>query len=193
MKKILLINAHPLKEDSFCAALAQSYMAGAQKSGASCKLINLIDLKFDPILRYAYNKRMEMEPDLIQIQHDITEADHLVLIYPNWWATYPALLKGFFDRAFVPDFAFKYRENSPLWDKLLKGKSARMIVTMDTPSWFYSLIYKNTGHNAVKVGVLEFSGFKPVKISSFAPIKGSTEAKRKKWLADVAKLGEKMI
>jgi len=193
MKKILLINAHPLKEDSFCAALAQSYMAGAQNSGASCKLINLIDLKFDPILRYAYNKRMEMEPDLIQIQQDIKEADHLVLIYPNWWATYPALLKGFFDRAFVPDFAFKYRENSPLWDKLLKGKSARMIVTMDTPSWFYSLVYKNTGHNAVKVGVLQFSGFKPVKISSFAPIKGSTEAKRKNWLAEVEKLGEKML
>jgi len=192
MKKILIINAHPL-QDSFCAALAQSYKAGAEKSGASCKLINLIDFKFDPIMHFGYKKRMEMEPDLIQIQQDITETDHLVLVYPNWWATYPAQLKGLFDRAFVPGFAFKYRENSPMWDKLLTGKTARMIVTMDTPGWFYSLIYKNAGHNAVKVGVLEFSGFKPVKVSAFSPIKSSTEEKRKKWLIEVQKLGEKMI
>lgn len=192
MKKILIINAHPLK-DSFCTALAESYKKGAEQSGASCKLVNLIDLNFDPIMRFGYKKRMEMEPNLLQIQQDITDADHLVLVYPNWWATYPAQLKGLFDRAFVPGFAFKYRENSPMWDKLLTGKSARMIVTMDTPSWYYSLIYKNTGHNAVKVGVLEFSGFKPVKVSSLSPIKSSTEAKRVKWLADVEKLGEKMI
>jgi putative NADPH-quinone reductase len=192
MKKILIINAHPLK-DSFCAALAQSYIAGAQKSGATCKLVNLIDLNFDLIMRFGYKKRMDVEPDLIQIQQDIKEADHLVLVYPNWWATYPAQLKGLFDRAFVPGFAFQYRENSPMWDKLLTGKSARMIVTMDTPDWFYSLIYKNTGHNAVKVGVLEFSGFKPVKVSAFSPVKSSTEAKRKKWLAEVEKLGVKMV
>jgi putative NADPH-quinone reductase len=140
-------------------------------------------------MRFGYKKRMEMESDLIQIQQDITAADHLVLVYPNWWATYPAQLKGLFDRAFVPGFAFQYRENSPMWDKLLKGKSARMIVTMDTPSWYYSLIYKNAGHNAVKVGVLEFSGFKPVKVSSFSPVKSSKEAKRLKWLKEVEQLG----
>jgi len=192
MKKILIINAHPLK-DSFCTSLALSYQKGAEQSGASCKLVHLIDLNFDPIMRFGYKKRMEMEPDLIQIQQDITDADHLVLVYPNWWATYPAQLKGLFDRAFVPGFAFKYRENSPMWDKLLTGKSARMIVTMDTPGWFYSLIYKNAGHNAVKVGVLQFSGFKPVKVSSFSPIKSSKEAKRLKWLKEVEQLGAKMI
>lgn len=191
MKKILIINAHPLK-DSFCASLALSYMKGAEQSGASCKLVHLIDLNFDPIMHFGYKKRMEMEPDLIQIQHDITEADHLVLVYPNWWATYPAQLKGLFDRAFVPGFAFKYRENSPLWDKLLTGKSARMIVTMDTPGWYYSLIYKNAGHNAVKVGVLEFSGFKPVKVTAYSPVKSSTEAKRFKWLKEVEKLGKEL-
>jgi putative NADPH-quinone reductase len=72
MKKILIINAHPLK-DSFCAALARSYVAGAQKSGATCKFVNLIDLDFDPIMRFGYKKRMEMEADLLQIQQDIKE------------------------------------------------------------------------------------------------------------------------
>jgi len=76
MKKILIINAHPLK-DSFCAALAQSYKSGAEQSGASCKFVNLIDLNFDPIMRFGYKKRMDMEPDLVQIQQDIADADHL--------------------------------------------------------------------------------------------------------------------
>ena len=80
--------------------------------------------------------------------------------------------------------------NSPFWDKLLIGKTARLIVTMDTPKWYYFLMNKNAGHNAMRIGILEFCGIKPVKITSFAPIKSADEAKRKKWLAEVEKLGE---
>ncbi len=188
MKNILIINAHPVK-GSFCDALAQSYLKGADQSGSKCKLIHLADLSFDPILRYGYTKRMDLEPDLIQIQQDILAAEHLVFVYPNWWATYPALLKGFFDRTFLPGFAFNYRENSPLCEKLLTGKSARILVTMDTPGWFYSLFIKSPGHNSIKYGILNFSGIKPVKISSFAPIRSSTEKTRLKWLCEVEELG----
>jgi putative NADPH-quinone reductase len=190
MKKVLVINGHPDKE-SFCFALAERYKKGADAAGAECKLVHLIDLKFNPILTFGYRKISELEPDLLKMQQEITAADHLVFVYPNWWSTLPALLKGFIDRVFVPTFAFKYRPNSPFWDKLLKGKTARLIVTMDTPQWYYWLINKNAGHNAMKVGILEFSGIKPVKISSFAIIKSSNEKKRNKWLDDVEALGKK--
>jgi NAD(P)H dehydrogenase (quinone) len=190
MKKVLIINGHPDKE-SFCYALAERYKKGADASGAECKLVHLIDLKFNPILTFGYRKISELEPDLLNMQQEITAADHLVFVYPNWWSTLPALLKGFIDRVFVPTFAFKYRPNSPFWDKLLKGKTARLIVTMDTPQWYYWLINKNAGHNAMKVGILEFSGIKPVKISSFAIIKSSNEKKRNKWLDNVETLGGK--
>lgn len=190
MKKVLVINGHPDKE-SFCYALAERYKKGADSAGAECKLVHLIDLKFNPILTFGYRKISELEPDLLNMQQEITAADHLVFVYPNWWSTLPALLKGFIDRVFVPTFAFKYRPNSPFWDKLLKGKTARLIVTMDTPQWYYWLINKNAGHNAMKVGILEFSGIKPVKISSFAIIKSSTATKRNKWLDDVENLGKK--
>ena len=192
MKNILIINAHPDKE-SFCFALAESYKIGASKDNPNVKLIHLIDLKFNPILIFGYRKISELEPDLVQIQNYILWANHLVFVYPNWWATFPALLKGFIDRVFVPGFAFKYRENSPFWDKLLKGKTARLIVTMDTPSWYYWLINRSAGHNAMKIGVLEFCGIKPVKIKVFSPIKSSNETKRKKWLEEVAALGNKQI
>lgn len=189
MKKTLIINGHPDKV-SFCFALAESYKKGADSTGADCKLVHLIDLDFNPILTFGYRKVSELEPDLVKMQQEILRADHLVFVYPNWWATFPALLKGFIDRVFVPSFAFKYRENSPFWDKLLAGKTARLIVTMDTPKWYYYLMNKNAGHNAMKIGVLEFCGIKPVKITSFASVKSSDEVKRKQWLAEVGKLGK---
>ncbi len=190
MKKILIINGHPDKE-SFCFYLAESYKKGADTAGADCKLVNLIDLDFNPILTFGYRKISELESDLVKMQKEISSADHLVLVYPNWWSTFPALLKGFIDRVFVPGFAFKYRENSPFWDKLLKGKTARLIVTMDTPWWYYWLINRNAGHNAMKICVLEFCGIKPVKITAFAPVKSSDEKKRKQWLDEVEALGKK--
>jgi len=191
MKKILIINGHPDKE-SICFALAESYKKGADSVGAVSKLVNLIDLDFNPILTYGYRQRTELEPDLIAIRQDILDADHLVFVYPNWWGTYPALLKGFIDRVFLPKYAFKYRENSILWDKLLTNKTARLIVTMDTPKWYYSLIYRNPGHNSMKKGILEFCGIKPVKITSFAPVKSSDQNKRNKWIAKVEKIGIKL-
>lgn len=89
----------------------------------------------------------------------------------------------------MPGFAFHYQEKRPFWDKLLKGKTARLIVTMDTPSWYYLLINRSAGYNAMKIGVLKFCGINPVKITTFSPIKTSDETKRKKWLAEVEQLG----
>lgn len=190
MKQILIINGHPDKQ-SLCHQLAESYKAGAEKAGAECKLVHLADLDFNLNLSGGYRKRTEPEPDLQVMQQEILKAEHLVLVYPNWWATFPALLKGFIDRTFLPGFAFKYRENSPMWDKLLTGRSARMIVTLDTPKWYYWLVMKNAGFTAMKKGILEFCGFSPVKISSFHMVRNSTEQKRKSWIQQVEKLGEK--
>ncbi len=188
MKKILIINGHPDKK-SFCFALAESYKIGADASENECQLVHLIDLKFNPILTYGYRLISELEPDLIKVQKDILQADHLVFVYPTWWGTYPALLKGFIDRVFLPNFAFKYRKNSPFWDKLLKGKTARLIVTMDAPKWYYWMMYRSPGHNSMKRAILEFCGIKPVKITAFAPLKFSSDSDRKKWIEKVEELG----
>jgi NAD(P)H dehydrogenase (quinone) len=190
MKNILIINAHPNKE-SLCAELAKSYTKGAESTGAHCQLVNLIDLDFNPNLLYGFQKRIELEPDLVKMQQAITEANHLVFVYPNWWSTYPALLKAFVDRVFLPKFAFASRENSFSYDKLLTGRSARLIVTMDSPRWYYSLFIKSPGHHSMKKGILEFCGIKPVKITTFNMIKASNEQKRKQWISQAEKLGQK--
>jgi putative NADPH-quinone reductase len=189
MHNILIINGHPDKE-SLCTELANSYKRGADSNkDIICDLIHLYDLDFDPILRYGYRQRTVLEPDLLKAQEAIMAADHLVFVYPTWWATFPALLKGFIDRVFLPGFAFKYRENSVFWDKLLKGKTARLIVTMDAPDWYYWLVNKSPGHNAMKKGTLEFCGVKPVKVTTFGPVKTADSRKYQKWIKKVEQMG----
>jgi putative NADPH-quinone reductase len=102
----------------------------------------------------------------------------------------PALMKGFFDRVFLPGFAFKYRGSS-LPDKLLSGRTAQLMVTMDTPPWFYRWIYRMPGHNQMKRSILEFCGIKVLKISEFGPVKGSNQKQREKWIAKAKELGSK--
>ncbi len=190
MKKILIIQANP-KKDSYCHSLAESYQKGAMHSGAEVQWIELCDLNFN--ISFDGIPVKEIEPDLIDAQEKIRWADHLVFVYPTWWATFPALLKGFFDRTFSSGFAFRYRANTWRWDKLLSGKSARLIVTMDAPPLFYHLFTKQPGHNAVKKGTLQFCGINPVKITSIGPVKDSSEIRREKWLEKIEQIGFKQI
>ena len=181
-KRILVILGHPAKE-SFCSALANSYIEGANAAGNEVQLISVGNLSFDPILHNGYATIQPLEPDLVAGQAAITWAEHLVFVYPTWWGGMPALLKGFIDRVFLPGFAFKFRQGSQFWDRLLSGRSAHLLVTMDTPPWYFRWVYRMPGHNQMKRTILEFSGIKPVAISSFGPIKSSTPQKREKWLA----------
>ena len=187
-KRILVILGHP-NNDSFCGAIAKSYMEGVKETGNEVQLISVGDLSFDPVLHKGYASVQELEPDLVAGQAAITWAQHLVFVYPIWWGAMPALLKGFIDRVFLPGFAFKYREGSQFWDRLLSGRSAHLLVTMDTPPWYFRWVYRMPGHNQMKRTILEFSGIKPVTISSFGPIKGSDQQQRQKWLAQARKYG----
>ena len=189
-KKILVILGHPDTE-SFCGSLAKAYIDGAKVSGAEVRCLQLGELRFDPILWNGYTIIQELEPDLVKAQELIQWSNHMVFIYPNWWGAMPALLKGFFDRVFLPGFAFKYRENSQFWDKFLSGRTAHLMVTMDTPPWYYRWIYHRPGHNEMKRTILGFCGIKVVKISEFAPIKSSSQHQREKWIALAKELGSK--
>lgn len=161
-KKILIINAHTY-EKSFCNSLAESYFKGAQERGFDVKITNLRDLKFDPILHSGYSEIMPLEDDLKTQQELIKNCDHLVIVTPLWWCGMPALLKGFTDRLFLPGYAFKYMENSPLPKKLLTGKSASVIYTQGSPHFYSLLVLHDAFWNTMKKGLLEFCGFSPVK------------------------------
>lgn len=190
-KKILIINGHP-NPGSFNFGVAASYKKGAIASGADVAEIVVADLQFNPNLQFGYQQRTEQEPDLIAAWQKILWADHLVWVHPVWWGGLPAITKGFIDRLFLPGFAFKYRENSVWWDKLLTGKTAHIITTLDQPGWYYWLVYGRPSTNMLRKSTLEFCGVKPVKVTYLEGIRTSDEPKRTKWLRQVEQLGQKL-
>ncbi|SMO76778.1 Putative NADPH-quinone reductase (modulator of drug activity B) [Chryseobacterium rhizoplanae] len=190
MKKIAIINGHP-NQDSFNFGIAEAYREGARETGAEVKEIVIRELKFNPNLQFGYQKRMELEPDLVKAWETIQWANHLVWVHPVWWGGFPALMKGFIDRLFLPGLAYKYRENSVWWDKLLKGKTAHIITTLDQPGWYYRLFFGRPSVNQLKKSILEYCGVKPVKLTYIGIIRDSKDEQRVQWLRKVKELGKK--
>lgn len=183
-KRMLVILGHP-SNDSFCGAVSERYVEAATQAGHEVRLLRLDTLDFDPVLHDGYNQVQLLEPDLINAQNDIAWAEHLTLVYPIWWGGIPALLKGFFDRVFLPGFAFKYCKGSPFPDKLLKGRTAHLLVTMDTPPWYYRWVYRMPGLHQMRKTTLEFCGIKTLKTLTFGPVLGSRPEQREAWLKQV--------
>lgn len=189
-KNILIINGHPDK-GSFNYALAKAYQEGALKTGAQADVIHIGELSFNPNLQYGYTKRMELEPDLLACLEKIKKADHLVWIHPVWWGGLPAIMKGFIDRLFLPGITYQYRENSVWWDKLLTGKTARIITTLDQPAWYYWIFYRNPSVNQLKKSTLEFCGIKPVAVTYIGIVKTADTRQRQLWIDKIRQLGQK--
>jgi NAD(P)H dehydrogenase (quinone) len=191
--KILLINAHN-RENSFCSALVKAYNEGASSSGHNIQILNLRELELEKYLRYGHDKRYEPEGDVLKAQELILWADHLVFVYPTWWAGMPALLRLFFEMVFSPGFAFKYHDRMGKkivsWDKLLKGKTARIISTMDAPPWYYRWIIGDPAGKIMKKGILGFSGVKILKITYLGSIKMSSEKQRQNWIEKSYNIGK---
>ena len=187
-KRILMILGTP-KSASLCHALAEAYAQGARSEGHVVRQLKLGELSFDPVLRDGYDQGQILEPDLLEAQRQIHWAEHLVFIYPVWWGGLPALLKGFFDRVFLPGFAFKYRGQSQLWDKLLSGRTADLLVTLDTPPWYFRWIYGAPAHRQMTRTILGFSGIKTRRLAEFAPVRPSSEEQRQSWLRRAETLG----
>lgn len=178
--RCLLILAHP-RRDSLCGALFDAYGASARQAGVECREMILSEMHFDPDVHATSPEMQALEPDLVRAQQDVAWAEHLVFVYPTWWGTFPALLKGFFDRAMTPGFAFKHVTHDK-WDKLLAGRTADLITTMDTPPLIYRLIYRAPGCHALARATLGYCGVRTVRIDTFGPVIASSEAQRSRWL-----------
>lgn len=191
MKQILVINGHPDKL-SFNYALSEAYKAGAKNSKAQVSQINISELNFDPNLKYGYRERSDLEPDLVNAIEKIKGADHLVWIFPMWWFGYPALMKGFIDRTFLPGLTYEFVKGKSTPIGLLKGKTARIIMTADSPAWYNNLIMRNPAIRQFKKGTLEYCGVKSIKVTYLGPVSSSNSLKRTTWLQRVRKIGQNL-
>lgn len=189
MKKILVFLGNSI-QDSFSSSLADAYEEGARLVGNEVVRINIGDLAFDPVLHRGYKEIQQLEPDLIKVQDAIHWADHVVFVYPNWWCAMPALLKGMFDRMWLPGFAFNFDKETKMRVQHLKGKTARVIMVIGTYSPFMAWWKFGDYTNEIVYGILEFAGIK-TKVTAFGPTERVSDKEREKWICTVRILGEK--
>jgi putative NADPH-quinone reductase len=187
-KKIVLICGNP-DADSFTGSVLETYDMAAREAGHEVVRYNLGDLKFDPILHKGYKEIQPLEPDLVELQNAIRECDHIVIAYPNWWCTMPALLKGLFDRFWLPGFAFNFNKETKRVESHLTGRTARVFILSGSHSPFKTWWRFGDYTNEIQYGILEFAGIK-TKVTSFGPCERVDDACRSGWMQQIAKLGK---
>jgi len=189
MKNILVLLGNP-DADTFSGAIATNYESAAEAAGHTVTRVNIGDLQFDPILHKGYKEIQALEPDLLDLQEKFRAADHVVLVYPNWWCTMPAILKGLFDRMWLPGFAFNFNKETKRIEQHLKGKTGRVIVVAGTHSPFQTWWKFGDFTNEIQHGILGFAGIK-TQVTVFGPCEKVGDACKNKWMKQVEKMAEK--
>jgi putative NADPH-quinone reductase len=192
-RRIVVIQGHPDRsERHLCHALADAYAEGAQRSGHEVRHVAVAELDF-PLLRSATAwQGADVIRDIQEAQNAVAWADHLVIVYPLWLGTMPAILKGFMEQLFRPGFAFSREESSgAMGRKLLTGKSARIIVTMGMPAFFYRWFFRAHSLKSLERNILKFVGIRPVRTTLFGLVEGVSTARRERWLNRVRALGNR--
>lgn len=189
-KRIVILQGHPdTSSTHFGHALASVYAEGATGAGHSVETIHIATIDF-PLLRNQQEWQTgELPAALHEAQNAIGVADHLVIVFPLWLGDMPALLKAFFEQVFRPGFAFLKGKVGMGGKKPLAGKSARIIVTMGMPGFFYRIFFRAHSLKNLERNILKFVGFKPVKSTVIGVVEGKA-SHREKWLQRVRRLGE---
>ncbi|MGH8262744.1 MAG: NAD(P)H-dependent oxidoreductase [Steroidobacteraceae bacterium] len=189
-KRVLIIDGHPdRRPERYVHALAQAYTAGARSAGHEVSSIVVSELEF-PWLTNAEDFQRGTPPESIRnCQELIRRADHIVILYPLWLGSMPALLKAFFEQTLRPEFAFGAGARGRLPKKLLAGRSARIVVTMGMPAFFYKWYYRAHSLKSLERNILAFCGIRPVRATLAGMVEGMSAAKRKALLETLRDLG----
>jgi NAD(P)H dehydrogenase (quinone) len=185
--KIFILLGHTDRE-TLSGAFADCYELNARAAGYEIRRQNLGDMRFDPILHEGYKKIQELEPDLVAFCDNVHWADHIVIVYPTWWSSMPALLKGLFDRAWLPHKAFNFADHGLTWVKLLKGRTARVITSANTTPWLMRFMY-GSPTATLELAMLRFAGIR-ARSTIFCPSERASARRRERWFKKVARLAE---
>ncbi len=191
MKRIFILNGHPAKH-SLSGTLVEAYADAARQAGHEVRLTHLHDLNFDTDFGWVdFEHPKPLEPELEQFLHDLSWSEHFMMSTPMWWGGLPAKLKGLFDRALLPGRAFDTRHKTRLGlpSPLLTGRTARVVITSDTPGWFMRLAYRNALVWQLRGQILEFVGLKPTRITHLSPASEPKAGAVPRWVKQVRALG----
>jgi len=190
----LVVFAHP-NQKSFGKGIVDVVVKASEEKGANVRVRDLYQIRFDPVLKASDIVALEsgkVAEDIAEEQAHVTWADVITFVYPVWWASFPAILRGYVDRVFSNGFAFQNVNGVP--EGLLKGKKGLLLCTTGTPSEIYSA---NGMHNSMKQttdeAVFNFTGIEEVKHVFFGSVPVVTDEHRKGYLEEVAKIVKEML
>lgn len=191
-KRILILNGHPdPAPERFCSALAVAYQKGAQTAGHQARLLNIGAMSFDLLRTAVAFGEVPHNADIVGARGDMLWAEHLLFVFPLWLGGPPALLKGFMECVACSEFLLGMGKGLMPEGKL-RGRTARILVTMGMPSLIYRAFFMRHGTKAFERGILRLAGIRPVRTSYIGDIATSID-KRRNWLSHVEGLGAKAI
>lgn len=188
-RRIAIIQGHPDPAlGRYCHALADAYAAGAAAAGHEVRRIEIAKLEF-PVLRTQADFETGTPPaDIAAAQATIAWANHLLIVFPLWMGGMPALLKAFLEQTWRPGFAAKPAAKG--WPQmLLKGRSARIVVTMGMPALVYRWYFGAHGLKVLTRSILGLSGIRPVGNTLIGMVGGLDGRKRERWIGRLKEMG----
>lgn len=191
-RRIAIIQGHPdSSQPHFGHRLMEAYARGAVSAGHETRLIEVARLEFPLLPSKQAWEHGETPPAIASAQQDIAWADHLVICYPLWLGSMPAILKAFFEQVARPGFALTPPDSNQMWKKLLKGKSARIVVTMGMPALIYRWYFGAHSVKSLERNILGFVGIAPIRTSIIGMVEHPDNSRREKWLRKLETLGGK--
>lgn len=189
-KSICVIQGHPsARKTHFCHALAGAYRDGAKAAGHKVSTVTIATMDL-PFLRDPENFETAPPLQIQKAQEKVKAADHLAIFYPLWMGTMPAMVKAFFEQLARNSFAIQANEKG--WPrKMLKGKSARVIVTMGMPAAAYRLFFGAHGVKNFETSILGMSGFKPIRDTLIGGVGALNEQQIKRLFSRMHNYGAK--
>ena len=190
-RNILILDGHPDPSDKrLVHALVDAYRQGAEQASHDVRVVRLADLTF-PLLRSQSDYEQGEPVEAVrQCQHLMEWATHVVIFYPLWLGSMPAMLKALLEQMLRPGFAFSTIKLGRWPVKFLSGKTARVVVTMGMPALIYRWYFRAHSLRSLQRNILKFVGFRRVRSTIIGGAGNMTRAQREAWLQTVRDLGQ---
>jgi putative NADPH-quinone reductase len=191
-RRILVVVGHPIR-DTLNHALAHAYTDAAHTNGAEVRVHDLAGERIPSTentdqLRVRHGDTAHLAPIVRRYIDDLRWAQHVVVLFPQWWGTYPAVLKEYLDRVVLSGVTFRNRRGLlPL--RMLTGRTARILMTADGPGWWNRMRYRNAAETSLARATFEYCGVRMAGVTRFMKVRFSTPERRAGWLVRAAALG----
>ena len=190
----LIVFNHPYG-GSFCGAILAAVERGLKTGGHKCRVINLDQDDFDPVMRSkdllafvgagrAGADALDAIDDQVREYKEHLEwAEHLVMIFPIWWMTTPAMTKGFIDKVIFPAIAYDMKDGRLV--SRLSLRKVTVITTMNTPVDIYREVFGNPLEGSLIKGTFRQIGIENIEWTSLSEVKQVSRGQREAWLEEI--------